>query len=120
METIFTLLIIILPIVFKLIGKKLEQAGQQSGKQEPIEDWTQVLKRHLEMPQASHKVPAPEVSDRPASGNTFYFPTDSHAAQIVKTTTKPTLKEETKKKGEKIDKKKLIVYSEIMKPKYNE
>ena len=30
METIFTILVIILPIVFKLIGKKLEQAGQQN------------------------------------------------------------------------------------------
>jgi len=33
---------------------------------------------------------------------------------------KPILHEEVKKKREKIDAKKLIVYSEIMKPKYTE
>ena len=96
METIFTLLIFILPIVFKLIGKKLEKAaGQQQTVLQP-----------------EPKVePVPEQMQKVA--------TKKQTKPAVKAS-KPILKEEPKKVGEKIDKKKLIVYSEIMKPKYME
>ena len=57
METVIGLLIVVLPIVFKLIGKKLEQAAQNSAPQvQPVEDWTETLRRHLEA-----QISAPEI-----------------------------------------------------------
>ena len=126
MDTIFTLLIIILPIVLKLIGKKLEQAGRQPGepadvRQEPIEDWTEVLRRHLETQQQTFQQPENEPVQvvQPAPVKPSVVPVKKQTKPVAKAP-KPILKEETKKEGEKIDKKKLILYSEIMKPKYTE
>lgn len=99
METIFTLIIVLLPIIFKLIGKKLEQSGaqpQHSEQQEQIEDWAEVLRRHIEAQQVEVETVKPVKA------------------------AKPILQEEEPKKKEKIDTKKLIMYSEIMKPKYDE
>ena len=98
MDTIFTLLIILLPIVFKLIGKKLENAGTQP----------QVTDSQQEPPVQARVVPQ---EGRPQTRKT---------AKPAVQPKKPVLQEEEKKRTEKIDKKKLIVYSEIMKPKYTE
>ena len=95
METIFTLIIVLLPIIFKLIGKKLEQSGAQP--------------QHTEEQQEK---PVAPVQDR-----------ESQTRQPVRKApkkAKPILQEEEQKTTEKIDKKKLILYSEIMKPKYTE
>ena len=116
METIIGLLIVILPLVFKLIGKKLEQAGQQPDLQgKPVEDWAEVLRRHVEMQQT---VQAPEE----VSQEQVAAPSEPEIKTKAKKTgkkSKPVLLEEPQKKREKIDVKKMIVYSEIMKPKYN-
>ena len=118
METIFTLIIVLLPIIFKLIGKKLEQSGaqpQQSDEQEQIEDWAEVLRRHIEAQQVEAE-PAAPVQEQPVQKPQ---PKQKRKPQPVKPA-KPVLMEEEPKKKEKIDTKKLIVYSEIIKPKYNE
>lgn len=119
METIIGLLVVILPIVFRLIGKKLEQAGQMQPpsvhEDAPIEDWTETLRRYME--QQSHIVkPEEQWSPEPVQAEP-----DKKTQVVVKTRKpQPVLIEEKPKKKEKIDVKKMIVYSEIMKPKYVE
>lgn len=118
MQTIIGLLIIILPFIFKLIGRRLERAGQEAPSEphaasEPIEDWAEVLRRHIE---AQQPVKQPvELTQKPVEHKEK--PKQAHAPQkpVV-----PILQEEPKKKRKKIDVKKMIVYSEIMKPKYTE
>ena len=118
METIFTLIIVLLPIIFKLIGKKLEQSGaqpQHSEQQEQIEDWAEVLRRHIEAQQVEVETVKPvqePLVQKPQ-------PQQTRKPKPVKSA-KPILQEEEPKKKEKIDTKKLIMYSEIMKPKYDE
>ena len=115
METIIGLLFILLPVIFKLIGKRLESSGNQDkarkvreiaqaldGEESPVHDWEE----EPQLPYQTKPVPAPIVP---------------HPALEVKPTVsrKPVLvEEEPKRKGEKIDAKKLVIYSEIMKPKF--
>ena len=124
METIIGLLFILLPVIFKLIGKRFEQSGQQDkarkvreiaqamdGEDSPMHDWEYFSKEVLGvdgeqqeeeiLPQTSAPVPQTPVEAQPAF------------------TRKPMLQEEEpQKKEEKIDPKKLVIYSEIMKPKF--
>ena len=126
METIIGLLIVILPIVFKLIGKKLEQAAQASAPQtEPVEDWAETLRRHLEaQQQMQSEAPVPAEAEvetpvllQPAAHKVKDRPVFK-ASKAKNKAAKPILKEEPKREKEKIDVKKMIIYSEIMKPKY--
>lgn len=122
METIFTILIIILPIVFKLIGKKLEQAGKQKApqstdNQEQIEDWAEVLRRHIEAQQMPQEPELPVQEERIIPDVRPVAPKDKPSVVQPKPVILAEPEEEEK---EKIDKKKLILYSEIMKPKYKE
>ena len=143
METIIGLLMILLPVVFKLIGKKLEQASKNQPsevvmEESPIEDWEKTLKEYLgqqvvvdEKPFAVEEVvPEPMAKDSveaPAAYEAHVAPAAPAALkpkkqkQQKKTIKKaPILLEEEKKPKEKVDLKKLLVYSEIMKPKYTE
>ena len=122
METIIGLLMILLPVVLKLIGKRLEQAGKTQQpvtpqEQEPIEDWEETIKRYLEQQTVVEPLaPKPMIKDSveaPVAVKKKHQP-----KKVTKKT--PILVEEEKKTKEKIDVKKLIVYSEIMKPKYTE
>ena len=120
METIIGLLIVLVPVIFKFIGKKLEQAAQSTSSQaEPIEDWAETLRRHLEAQQSQgQKVGAlPEETSAPVPVKKTV---DLKKAPKKAQKPSPILQEEPKKKREKIDLKKMIVYSEIMKPKYEE
>ena len=118
METIIGLLIVILPVIFKLIGKKLEQAGQNSVPQhegaEPVQDWAELVRRHLEAQQQ----PYVEGTEEDAS------PALIEASHVEARKEKPKKKiMEAEKKSlpkDRIDPKKLVIYSEIMKPKYTE
>ena len=116
---------VLLPVIFKLIGKRLERASEGTpevvnGDDAPIEDWAETVRRHLEeqLAQAETYVqPVPE--EAPASVQKPVQETVKvRERKPVKS--KPILQEEVKKKREKIDTKKMIVYSEIMKPKYTE
>ena len=122
METIFTLILVLLPIIFKLIGKRLENAGTQqqaTDEQQPIEDWAEVLRRHIEAQQQEEAVPVTPVQEQSQQEKVMPAAKVQPRKPLYKPT-KPILQEEDKKKKEKIDTKKLIVYSEIMKPKYTE
>lgn len=124
METLIGLLFILLPFIFKLIGKKLEQAGQSVTAEKMKE-----IAQFMGMDDENQDEMTPEVEYHA----TVVAPVEEPAAPVVVTenvhrqvpptpnkTRKPILLEETEKTKEKIDPKKLVVYSEIMKPKYTE
>lgn len=121
METIIGLLFILLPLIFRLIGKKLEKAGQaeKAGQLKELaemfggEDEAQVT--HTWQPEPEPV--APVVVMEPVR----HIPVKQTPVKpSVKVKPKKAMLEEKPVKKEKIDPKKLVVYSEIMTPKYNE
>ena len=64
METIIGILMILLPVVFKLIGKRLEQAGKNQPpvnvmeEESPVENWEQTLREYLEQQTVVDEVPS--------------------------------------------------------------
>ena len=126
METIITLLIVLLPVIFKLIGKKFEQAGQ-SQKAEKMREFAEMFgKDDDDQPEVEYDDDGQIVEVPPvvpvASSPMFSENVVRQTTAKKKPATKKTILEEDvqKKKGEKIDPKKLVIYSEIMKPKYTE
>ena len=141
METIIGLLFILLPLIFKLIGKKLEQSGKSeaAGK---VREFAEMFGGGDDNESAG-----PDVDSTPFEPEQpFVRQSETVAEEVVENVTrqvevkkpepkkpepkkaqtrrpekkKPILVEEEPKKGEKIDPKKLVIYSEIMKPKYTE
>ena len=118
METIIGLLFILLPVIFNLIGKKLEKSGKTAGagKMRDIAkalgaDEDDTIAKWLES-KDDESEPAPvEVNEaQPA------------VSSIAQKKVKPAVavKNVPDKRKEKIDPKKLVVYSVIMKPKFTE
>ena len=113
METIIGLLFILLPVIFKLIGKRLEASGNQD-KARKVREIAQVLvgdeeqtsEEISDVPRQIEPVPIPDVPAPAVEGK----PSATRKPMLVE--------EEAKQKGEKIDPKKLVIYSEIMKPKF--
>ena len=142
METVILLLFALLPVIFKLIGKKFEQAGNPDAS-ERMRKIAQVLGESDEKekePEVDYdddgqitEVAEPATTSAPAP-TTFVVPLPVSRPEPVVTENvvrqtapkprpvkKPILEEEVpQKKGEKIDPKKLVIYSEIMKPKFTE
>ncbi len=144
METIIGLLFILLPVIFKFIGKRLEQSGQseKAGKfkkiaetlndgeevETPIFDWlSDEPDEEPEMPFEEPVKPAPVVIPVPVEPQIHLW--EAEAQPVSKKKLKPVQKsvkakrpmleeDVPQKKREKIDPKKLVIYSEIMKPKY--
>jgi hypothetical protein len=143
METIIGLLFILLPVILKLVGKRLEQSGQpekakklqdlldtvydgkdddklkdeqDDGLEVEYDDDGQIVSVHPKMVWKPEPiVPVVEKKVEPAAQIHLWEVKEG----IPATKKKPMLVEEApKKKREKIDPKKLIVYSEIMKPKF--
>ena len=124
METIIGLLFILLPVIFNLIGKRLEK----SGKQDTAARMREIAKtlggddedQDVAGQQSPVVPPTPVyVAPKPVAPK----PVVPAMENVKRTTVKPkkVLLEETKpEKREKIDPKKLVIYSEIMKPKYTE
>lgn len=105
METVITLLIVLIPVAFKLIGKALEKASDTPGIPQrrtlhaPVDD--SAVKTTSDS--RGGIMPAEAVLSKPENIE------DNEGEES---------KENKEKKGNKIDPKKLILYSEIMKPKY--
>ena len=143
METIIGLLFILLPVILKLVGKRLEQSGQpekakklqdlldtvydgkdddklkdeqDDGLEVEYDDDGQIVSVHPKMVWKPEPiVPVVEKKVEPAA-QIHLWEVKEGVAAVKK---KPMLVEEApKKKREKIDPKKLVVYSEIMKPKF--
>lgn len=113
METIIGLLVILLPVIFKAIEKKLQQSGPQPANSE-LPDLSEFF-GELSV-ETERQEPAPE----PVSPVFRAEPLRKEEALRKEPKRKPVLLEEPERKREKIDTKKLVIYSEIMKPKYNE
>ena len=118
MEEIIGLLIIVAIAIFKGVSKKLEQSGNPSApvrpataneQEEPPFDLTKWLSEQMAQQKQSQE---PTVEPEPA-------PEPEAKPQVVKRTVDKPVEEPVKQK-EKIDPKKLIIYSEIMNPKCNE
>lgn len=131
METIIGLLFVLLPLIFKLIGSRLEKSGQPGkagkvlrefgealdGEDSPMNDWKHFGEELFGKPEPDSSIePAETRKELPVENVKRQVPASSKMPK------EPMLVEEkeTKKKGEKIDPKKLVMYSEIMKPKYTE
>lgn len=128
METIIGLLFILLPVIFKLIGKRLEQSGKTESAEKMREiaekfgeddntfsDWLNEGDLHEE----SAPIAVPEVKAPAPVMHEVNFVEAPKMVQRKKRT--PILNEEVaERKREKIDPKKLVVYSEIMNPKYKD
>ena len=112
METIIGLLFILLPVIFKLIGKKLEQSGKTDASEKMREIVEAMGEDNDEAPKPPVVQPAPRTEVKPKE--------NVKPAVKKQKAKKPILVEEEKKKAEKIDPKKLVIYSEIMKPKFTE
>lgn len=136
METIIGLLFVLLPVIFKLIGKKLEQSGKDQ-KAEAMRNLAKQLEGEdddfwLDSPETKSEDKQEIVLDSVPEAPKVIVVEPVVTENVVRQTlpvrpkasskkTKPILVEEkTEKKREKIDPKKLVIYSEIMKPKYNE
>lgn len=133
METIVGLLFILLPVIFKLIEKKLQQSGT-AAQQETVRqikdlfemeenDLTDEIEDDVEPEIGDYVEPEPKFEVNPVIE--FLEKVEPQvvkpAAPAQKKRTAPILMEEKdNKKKEKIDPKKLVLYSEIMKPKYQE
>lgn len=133
METIIGLLFILLPIVFKLINRKFEQAGQ-TDKARQIKEIAEIFGAgesqdeldeldELDEPVIVEPVkPEPVEVKAPEVPQVHLWKAEATPAvrkpDVVRRK-KPILEEaDSQKKREKIDPKKLIVYSEIMNRKY--
>ena len=124
METIFGLLVILLPLIFKLIGKKLEQAGNL----EKAKRFQELAERMTSDSDEDSKKNTIEVSEidfndavKQQSVAPIYVPKKEERPVVeVRKKQVAVEKEKVVKKEEmeKIDPKKLVIYSEIMNRKF--
>lgn len=126
METIIGLLFVLLPVILSFIGKKLENSGKEGTARKLRELTGDFMDEDL---QPADPRPVMQPSDprpvmQPSAPRPAIQPADSRPAMQKiarpKEVRKPILPEEEKKTAEKIDSKKLIIYSEIMTPKWNQ
>ena len=134
METIIGLLFILLPLIFKLIGRKFEQSGQDAraekmrkiaeafGAEEASDD-VESEDDDVEYDDDGQITYVPPVQVPVRKPEPLYKPVYERPVPSLEgrpaVSRKPLLVEEEKKKRhEKIDPKKLVIYSEIMKPKF--
>lgn len=132
METIIGLLFILLPIVFKLINRKFEQAGQTDTARQ-IKEIAEMFgadesQDELDEPVIFEPEIIEPVKPEPVEIKAPEVPQvhlwEAEATPVVRKSDvvrrkKPILEEDdSRKKKEKIDPKKLIVYSEIMNRKF--
>ena len=137
MEEIIGLLVVLAVGIFKAVNKKFEDAGKQPqkpsqpfgpfGSLDPFEKDQEVLVPKAEPaaprrePVAPRPVTPKPVEIRPAAATPQPMTFDFEDVQRQTKARKPMLiEEEETSPREKIDPKKLVLYSEIMTPKFNE
>ena len=125
MEEIIGLLIAIGAVIFKVVESRLEKSGksvptpavqeEESGQPDfDFKGWVREALYDDEETSKPEAVPDPEIVKPKPAENVV-----RQTRPVTKK--KPVLMEEApERKGEKIDPKKLVIYSEIMKPKYTE
>ena len=101
MDSIFGLLIVLIPVVFTLIGRKLDNAGKEGGNVADVPPMPEDVNKPEVVEEAVRALPAKPPKSPKKKAKTY------------------DAKEEAKpKKKDPIDPKKLVIYSEIMKPKF--
>lgn len=121
METIIGLLFILLPVILKLIGKRLEQSGKTANA-EKMRRIAQSL--NVDDEEDDEEDPLSEWDGDDEENE----PVEESVVEIVREPVPPVrkpkapvlLEEDKKAEKEKIDPKKLVIYSEIMQPKYKD
>ena len=98
MDSIIGLLFVLIPVAFTLIGKKLDKAGKEVGDTVEVPPIPKPANEQNVVEEAVRVLP-PKLPRQTAK---------SHVAD----------KDAKPRKNEPIDPKKLVIYSEIMKPKF--
>ena len=115
METIIGLLFILLPVILKLVGKRLEQS-QHTTEILSFPEETSFVEEAPRSIILEESVPEPVMPEPVMPEPVMPEPVKLEPQPLTR---KPMLEEEQQpKKEEKIDPKKLVIYSEIMKPKF--
>ena len=135
MEELTGILFVVAAIILKVVEAKFKKASKKPAPKVQTQEvfpevtdhtrglpkWLEDMERELRQvePQPEPVVPPPvEVKPEPVSTITFAEAQKPMKKVPLKPVRKPILQEEEKKTSEKIDPKKLIVYSEIMNRKY--
>ena len=123
MDGIISILIIAAVIIFKLVGKNISSgSGDEVFPTIPVEPGKEPIFIEQDEPTpVMEERPAPVRKEEPLVCPEPVFEEGAKAVQpVAPKVDEPILVEEEPKLKEKIDPKKLVVYSEIMKPKYFE
>ena len=133
MEEIIGLLIVVGTLILKVVGNRLEKSGKKAApeavpQEEPEVDFD--FKGWVR--EALYDAEAEAKAEEPLDHAPVVMKPEAEAVRVQpkqvqpKAVKKPVVRkpmleeEESGKKGEKIDPKKLVIYSEIMKPKFTE
>lgn len=133
MEEIIGLLIVVGTLILKVVGNRLEKSGKKAApeavpQEEPEVDFD--FKGWVR--EALYDAEAEAKAEEPLDQAPVVMKPEAEAVRVQpkpmqpKPVKKPVIRkpmleeEESGKKGEKIDPKKLVIYSEIMKPKFTE
>jgi hypothetical protein len=124
METIFGLLVILLPLIFKLIGKKLEQAGNLE-KAKRFQELAETMTSDSDEDSKKNTIEVSEIDFNDAVKQQSVVPRyvpKKEERPVVEVRKKQVAVEKEKvvkkEEREKIDPKKLVIYSEIMNRKF--
>ena len=140
MEEIIGLLVIVAISIFKGVSKKLEQSGKQTVGKAPVQPviptpskdtlespfdvkkWIAEAMQEAEAVAGTESDPEPDLSaavEEAVVSEIDVVPAAEPVMPVVRVheAVKPAVSEEKKTDKEKIDPKKLIIYSEIMTPK---
>ena len=133
MEEIIGLLIVVGTLILKVVGNRLEKSGKKAAPEAVPQEEPEVdfdfkgwVREALYDAEAETKAEEPldkaPLELKPEAEAVRAQPKPVQPKPVKKPVVrKPILEEEESgKKGEKIDPKKLVIYSEIMKPKFTE
>lgn len=143
METILGLLLLLLPAIFKLIEKRLQTSGKVE-QAKKVRDFADIFKEdetpssyegdesafeesaepmavpEVELPRKKETAPFEAAAHTTAQKTVSFFDMEGQKMTRKKKAPAILVEEPAKKKKEKIDPKKMVIYSEIMKPKYQD
>lgn len=131
MEELIGLLLAAAVLIFKYVGKRLDQSGSSAkarkvrefaealdGEDSPMHDWEYLGKALLgEDDKVQEPISEPEAVTVPEPEAE---PLPEVRPKALKSGSSVPNEDVQQKKNERIDPRKLVVYSEIMKPKFNE
>lgn len=129
METIIGLLVVLLPLIFKVIEKRLQASGKEA-QAKSVRELSEVFTFDEEddgaeeIAEAAPFVPSEQMQPKPAVCDVPVKPKNVGVKPSVKAqrptvkTNRPAVPVEEAADTDKIDPKKLVIYSEIMKTKF--